>query len=487
MTAIAGRAVLAQMPIVLAMTGAALLRHLGRSRRFVVTVGALQLRVRAEQRKVGLLRMIEHPLRPAVRRVTALALFAESALVDIVMGMAVDAVRRRLRERERGMALRTARHAVQSEQREMREVMVEDDVAGPGFLAMAAIAAAREPAAVRILAAMTADAVEGELLLGCDSGMADVTLDAGVRAHERELVPSGVVVARHAPALVIMAVFAFGPETPGVRVIRRMATVAVLGNLVLVAAAAVTGEAIQIRVHAEQGVARFPKVVELRRLPFLGDVAFGTVLPARPAVRIVRRVAPDAGLGRRLVAAADMTGVAAQTRMRAREPEFCSIVIEAAAGPGHRTVAVATRLGELAAMDVVCLVAGGAARGRFAPCGPGRVAGGAAERCMSAFERKIREPVVELGPAEPDDVGVASLVFRVTGAAFAAARIRHAAVKSQPLPQIRGDVLVAAHAQCRLGARIGAVVTVRAGFLELFVRARHFSRHQQRFDRRGRS
>ena len=61
MTAVALLAVLTQVPVVLAMTGDAQLRHFHRARRLRMAGGALQLGVRPEQREVRLLGVIEHP------------------------------------------------------------------------------------------------------------------------------------------------------------------------------------------------------------------------------------------------------------------------------------------------------------------------------------------------------------------------------------------------------------------------------------------
>ena len=99
MTAVALRAVLTQVTVILVVTHAALLRHLHRTRRLAMARGALQLAVCAEQREMRFLRVIETPQRPAVRRMAALALLAEAALVHVLVRMAVDAGRRRPAER----------------------------------------------------------------------------------------------------------------------------------------------------------------------------------------------------------------------------------------------------------------------------------------------------------------------------------------------------------------------------------------------------
>ena len=66
MTAIAMRPVLPQMPIILLVTGGALLRHLHRPGRIAMAVRTFELGVRAEQWEMGFPGVIEAPQRPAI-------------------------------------------------------------------------------------------------------------------------------------------------------------------------------------------------------------------------------------------------------------------------------------------------------------------------------------------------------------------------------------------------------------------------------------
>src|ERR1700726_2704524 len=97
----------------------------------------------AEQRKVilRLLGMIENPQLPAVGRMAAFAFLAETALVHVIMRMTIVALHRGPIEGQRRVALRTAHHSVQPEQREIGEVVIEDDVGAPLLLTMAGFAA----------------------------------------------------------------------------------------------------------------------------------------------------------------------------------------------------------------------------------------------------------------------------------------------------------------------------------------------------------
>ena len=60
-TPVALGAVLAEVAVVLVMAGGALLRQFHRPWRLAMTIGALQLGMRSEQREVRLLGVIEHP------------------------------------------------------------------------------------------------------------------------------------------------------------------------------------------------------------------------------------------------------------------------------------------------------------------------------------------------------------------------------------------------------------------------------------------
>ena len=139
------------------------------------------------------------------------------------------------------------------------QVMIEHDVGPPGILAVTGLAAALELAAVRILAAMAADAVLGELLAWRPRPVWQVWQSSLACAPmQRELGLRGVIVGHRMPVIVVVAVLALGAEARGMRIVGPMAAVAVLRNLVLVIAAAMTGEAIDLGVHAEQRRSRFP-------------------------------------------------------------------------------------------------------------------------------------------------------------------------------------------------------------------------------------
>lgn len=158
MTAVALRSIFAQMPIILAVTAHAHRRGLRGARRLAMTGGALQIGVTAGQGKMRLLRVIEVPLRPAIGRMTGLALFAQTAFVHILVRVTVVAAGTRVFEAQSGMALRTAHDPMQPKQWKFAQVVIELEPAPPRLLSMAPIARFAELAAMRILGAMTIDA-----------------------------------------------------------------------------------------------------------------------------------------------------------------------------------------------------------------------------------------------------------------------------------------------------------------------------------------
>ncbi len=143
-------------------------------------------------------------------------------------------------------------------------------------------------------------------------------------------------------------------------------------------------------------------------------------------------------------------------------------------------MAFAAGLRELPAVHIVGLVAADAAGGSLAPCLSLFVTCVTFERGMGAVEREVGESVVELSPAQLNDVSLASLVLRMARAALPGAGVGHEAVITLVQPHVGGDILVAIEAQRGLRSRIGTVVAVGAVLLLLDMRLRQFAGHQQR-------
>ena len=154
------------------------------------------------------------------------------------------------------------------------------------------------------------------------------------------------------------------------------------------------------------------------------------------------------------------------------------VVIEFGVGPAQRAMAVGTGLRQLTVMHIVGLVAAAASCRGFAICLALCMAGGAIERCMRTRQLEIGQLMIELQPVQLHDIGIASFVLGVAGAALAGPGIRHAAVISALLLYIGRDILVAVQAQRRLRPCVRTVMAIGAVGLLLDVRLAHFTRHQ---------
>jgi len=93
---------------------------------------------------------------------------------------------------------------------------------------------------------------------------------------------AGVIVVLHRPMIVVMTVAAFRTEPDRMCVVGFVATVAVLGDLILIVPGSMAGDAVDPVVHAKQLVARLLEVVVLRRPPLLGNVTFPQSSPRAP-------------------------------------------------------------------------------------------------------------------------------------------------------------------------------------------------------------
>ena len=166
-----------------------------------------------------------------------------------------------------------------------------------------------------------------------------------------------MIVDNRMPFVVIVTILALRSEAARVRVVGSVTTVAILGDFVLVVAAAMASEAVDVGMHAKQCITGLLQVIVLGSLPFLGGVAFGAVRTAGTAVFIVGGMAADAALRCHLVAPADVTGIAGDRQVRAGQTEFSFVVIEFAARPAQGAVAFAAGLRELTAVHIVRLMA----------------------------------------------------------------------------------------------------------------------------------
>jgi hypothetical protein len=108
MALLAFRAEAPGMHIVACMAGTADHRWLDDVLRPDVTVGAADLRVRAQEWEASVSRMIEVPHLPAIRRVTFTAILAQSSVVNVILRVTTQAFLRRIVEALGRMTLAAA-------------------------------------------------------------------------------------------------------------------------------------------------------------------------------------------------------------------------------------------------------------------------------------------------------------------------------------------------------------------------------------------
>lgn len=99
--------------------------------RLAVAALARDSRVRAVQGEAGLLVVVEPPLSPVDRVVAAGAVLAEATVVWIFVAVAAGAIVGCVAEHVRVMALRALELGVRTEQRKLRQAMVEENIVRP--------------------------------------------------------------------------------------------------------------------------------------------------------------------------------------------------------------------------------------------------------------------------------------------------------------------------------------------------------------------
>lgn len=211
-----------------------------------------------------------------------------------------------------------------------------------------------------------------------------------MNALQVEIVAGRVIQTCNVPPVIVVAIAALRAEAGGVRVVRAVAAVAILGNLFLVIAAAMAGGATDLVVRAEQSEAGLFQMVVLRRLPLPGGMAFRAGIAACAAMLVIGRVTSHAGLRSLLVGAADVARVAGQAEVRSGQAKLRPVVVEFGVRPGQRAMALPAGLRELAAVRIVGLVATHACRRGLAKCS-------ALFMTCRAIERRMRACKLEVG------------------------------------------------------------------------------------------
>jgi hypothetical protein len=280
-----------------------------------VTAVAGQFAVGSREREPGLLAVIEIPETPSVWRVALGALRPKAAVVGIVALVAVVAADADVPILSRLVALLARNRHMQAHQWKIRQIVIEGDRRFPTFRGMALFALLTELAGMYVARAMTSGAILWKLLRRDRCDMTSVASHLLMSTGELPVSVAGVIESRGLPLVIAMAMIALGSKTSGVRVLALMAAEAIVGNLVLQVAAAMTTLTVDIRVHALERKTCLFLVVELRRLPACGRMTATAFRTPIASMDVVRGVARDAFLGGSLVAIAEMTAHARNLHM----------------------------------------------------------------------------------------------------------------------------------------------------------------------------
>jgi hypothetical protein len=262
-----------------------------------VAAGASQRLVCAGQRKIGLLTVVKVPDAPAVGGVATVAFLTQTALVHILCRVTAVASSSSRSEAEGTMTLCAADNIVQPQQRKIAQIMIEADITPPGLLRMTAITAADQKATVRINGTMAAQAFRAQCLGGKVSGVTGMAVQMSMVTTQRKTGFGRVIVVDGLPLVVAVAVLTLFPEAGGMRVIRAMAANAGTRQLVVIATAAVTTQAVLSGMHAQQRVASLFLVVEPGRLPIGRYMATAAILATVTTMHVIGGMATKTGLG----------------------------------------------------------------------------------------------------------------------------------------------------------------------------------------------
>ena len=247
--------------------------------------------------------------------------FAQSSFVCVVIAMAGHAGGRcAFAEQGAAMAACASHRAVPIEQGKARIAVVIEGVGFPLALAVAALAAVAELAAMarlHIVVAVTRDAFAGRVGVF----LVDVTVGAFHRAGRMRAAQGkfrlGVVEAAFFPVVLAVAVFATGAEAALVGVVLAMAGCALRGRLAVFFPGAVTRPAFRLPVASFQGKIRlgvieclFVQVDDPCRPSFVFGVTGAAVPAAFRAASVIAGVPGHVGANR-------LVTVQAELRLRA--------------------------------------------------------------------------------------------------------------------------------------------------------------------------
>lgn len=130
-----------------------------------VAGAAVQPEMGAIKAIIGLTVVVEAPEGPAIRVVTQVAVGAQTAFVNVFGFMAVDTLQKRVFVFRRQVALFARDRRMQSDEREARKVMVEEDFGAPTRFVMTVFTSLPLLTFVNIVLLMASETRRSQLLL----------------------------------------------------------------------------------------------------------------------------------------------------------------------------------------------------------------------------------------------------------------------------------------------------------------------------------
>ena len=325
--------------------------------RLIMACHAIQFSMGAIENEVSPLVVLEIPDAPVARGVARRTIRPQPALVYILLAMTGSTFPARILELRTGMAGLALDRQMPAGQRKIRTAMVEVSCL-PRHFGMATLAFTSFLAGMAVILSVARDALRGKFLAKRSVEVAGLAGDRGVFSPQRITRIAIMVEGGFLPGGFQMTGLAGCAEAAFVRVLLRMAAVAIFRRLVHVQLAGVTCFAFNFRVRLAQPKTRFPLVLELERLP--GRLAMAALALFRePAfVHIVLQVAPHALAGWCILEGLTLVARhAARFPVRTEKRKAGPAMIKVGALPASVVVAFRAFRSQSVFVDIIPLVA----------------------------------------------------------------------------------------------------------------------------------
>jgi hypothetical protein len=449
------------------------------------------------KRKARLAVMVELPEPPPIGIVAELAARAETALVHVAHGMTRITRRCGFLEFQTGMTLFARGQAVEAQERESGELVIELHTTRPARLIMARLTAIPLLTAVNVVGEMAGGAFPGNLLLLDVAAMAAAARLIPVRSLQLEACVSQMVETTLLPAIRGVTPGAVLAEVSTMKIIRLMTSNAArvrsplrpgrlagidLARMDPSAQSPMASRTGGSPVTAAQREISLLVVVEGGSLPARRFVAADAAGAEASAMYVVRCVAVTASRRGILVGLTRVADRAVDLPMFSRKTEVRRVVVEACVFPVAFGMASRTVASETTAMTIVSLMAIAAADRRLSVLLACRVAAPTRDPGVGALQSRIRQRMIEGIHVQPDDVSGSALVLAM---AVATRRRRDRglpAVEAHPSIDIACDGLVASEAEPFLGLALEWTMATPAAAFDIGMPLDHGPRHDHPFE-----